>query len=269
MTNLGILCLQMMRRHRLRCLLVAAFIFLTSIGFLYFLPHPMWQASGLIRIGQAPHSDGNALVDRSLLMPMESTMALIRQDADRVVSSNIGTNEQWLFRIKPTAEGLLELKVEAQSAEKASKIHAALVAELKRVHDELFDIRKEFWMKQNTLVSSDLEIGRKIWESQAAICASFSSNISEGSVLCANLLLHENARQDRQARLLSRIQEALLPVWSYPTDSFGQLSVSKEPISPNALISVALGLLATLFLSTILLIFSCVWNVMRDPDSKN
>lgn len=265
MNNLSTLCLRMIQRHKWHCALVAIFIFSASFVFLYSLATPMWQASGLVRIGQAPYSNDKKIIALGLLMPLESTMVLIRQNAERVVEENTTPNKEWSFRIKPAAEGILDLKVEASSPEVATKIHHALVTELKAVHEELFQTRSAFWKSQEAMVSSSLEVGQRIWKSQTTVCAEIAAKQDDGSLLCANLLLNENLRQNELANLQRTIREALLPIWTYPTDGVGSINVSNDPVSPNFLVAVALSFLIALSLSLILLIVSCVWSALSEP----
>lgn len=269
MNNLTAVFARLLLRHYRTYAAIAATCFFASFALLYLAPTPLWQASGLVRIGQAPYSNDEKMIELGPLMPVESSMALIRQDADRVVRDSIKLQKKWHFRVRPAAEGILELKVEAFTPEIAAKIHQALVAELKAMHEQQFQERSSFWKSQYALVSSNLEVGQQIWKSQTEVCNQLAAKLDEGGLLCANLLLHENIRQNELARLQRTIQEALLPVWSYPTEAFGSINISKEPVSPNMLIALILSLFISLCLSLTLLMISCVWSALRSSAGQD
>ena len=268
MNNLAFLFGQSLRRHRRLYLIAFLFSFVVAFGLLHFLSSPMWQASGLVRIGKAPSSGGKESFALEQLMSVESSMALLRQEA--AADKDIAPNEKWSFQVKPSADGMLILKVQAESSQRAAEIYDVLLGRLKAIHDELFTTRKEFWVKQYAQILADIEDEKKIRESQLSICTQFTEKAIESRLLCADMLARESDRQERNKMFRSKMQEALLPVWSYQTGTTGTLDLSSEPVSPKTLISAALSLsIALAFVAAVLLI-SSIWAVlgMRDQPLK-
>lgn len=257
MDNLGIVFLRLIQRHPLRYLAVALGGFLLAFSLLYFVPTPMWQVSGLVRIGHAPSTTSDEYVSNEAVMSAEASMALLRQEASANVGESVARGEPWNLRVRPAAENLLELKVQATSLQKATEIYSSLIRQLKLVHDPLFAARTAFWKKQQERVAGDLEIGRKIRESHTDVCQNFATKSLESGLLCSNLLANEAARLERQAKLEGRIAETLLPIWSYPTETSGDLALSQRPVSPNRLTAALLSaFIALVFLMIVLLVHS-------------
>ena len=262
MENLATIFAMLLQRHCRLYALVAATSFLLTFGLLYFLPTPLWQVSGLVRIGQTPTLDSEEQVRVELLMSRDASMALIRQDINEIVKNNAISDDDWNMRIRPAADDLLEIKVRAPTVEKAEKIYTALVQRLKVLHDEIYTSRNDFWMQKSSRVSAEITEHEKPLDTHAKACVALANKSPEKGLVCANLLANEAARLDRQKRFQSKIQETLLPNWSYQTNTLGSLNHSNQPISPTGLTAAVLSLFIALICVTLLLISSSIWTLL-------
>ena len=245
MENLSTLILASFLRGGRRLVFLAICSGVLIFGMVYVLPAKMWEVAGGVRIGQSP-TMASELFEPVLLMSLDSTLELIRHEALAVGEKVVPSGEKWTFKLRPVSGGLLDLRVTAPSVQMAAEIHGALLARLKESHDEIFRQRQGLMLKEEARLALDMEVGRRIWAEQRSLCGTFAVKATEGRLLCANLLANEGARQDRQGRLHARVQEMLLSSWTYPTAQFGELTLSKEPVSPNLLLSLALSFLGGL-----------------------
>lgn len=246
MSNLNIIFAKLLRRHGRFYFLMTAGCFFLVFWMLYFLPVPQYQISGLIRIGQVPVLNGEQLVQTGLLMSVDVSMALLRQGAVGAPVENAVTDQDWHLRVRPAADNLLELKILAPSIRRAREVYIGLVRHLKSVHDDIYSTGNEFWTGQNVRVSNEISAGQKALDAPAGVCREIVDAISDNPLLCANLLANEAARIDRMRSYQVQIQEALLPIRTFPTDSLGDLNFSNAPVSPNWLTSAALSLFVAL-----------------------
>jgi len=268
MNNLSTIFHKLLRLHFRLYATIATGSFLLAFGLLYFATAPQWQVSGLVRIGQTPMLNSEQQLQIESLMPRDVSIALIRQEANKFIQNGTSSNSDWSLRVRPVADDLLEVKIQARSIEEAAERYAALIRRLKVLHDEIYAARNEFWIAQNSRLSADIAIEQNALASQASTCKAFANQPSEKGLLCANLLANESARLDRKKQYQSKIQESLLPIWSYPTNTLGSLNHSDRPVYPKGLTSAALSLFITLVLLMLLLIFGSIWTLLGQEDRQ-
>lgn len=267
-SNIASLAVGVLLRHRIFYFSALATIFFTIFTFLYIYPPSMWQVSGLIRIGQAPSALSKDDLILEKLMSSELSMSYLRQKAAATTAVHARRHGKWDFRLRPVGADLLKLEVTAQSKDGAAEIYGELLNGLKSVHADLFRARYDFWKGRQSTISTDVEIGEKIWKSQTSACQWLTKRSLEGQLLCANLLAHESERQNREKLFLDRLQEVLMPSWSYPTDSFGEIEVSIEPVTPRLFISITSSLCIALAVVTIMLLVQGVWSAVIQRASR-
>lgn len=227
--------------------------------------HAQWEAIALIRIGQL----GNVGNVGNVGSPVEPPLQLV----DRI--KNKSFQKEVLKRLRMSVDDhnvdvkcfhdslkvklekseLINLKLEAGSADEAKLKMNAVVNELKEIHKKMSS--PTITRLQQELVTIDLELSHASVESERlrkSLEASNSQNeiTFSQAALVSNLLL---AREGELRGLRDRkrvLEEQLSPERTFSTDIFGRVEVSTEPVFPKKLLFAAAGLLLGLILSVLL-----------------
>lgn len=212
--------------------------------FLYLLPPKSWEAVGVIRIGQALKTGSASTVALGLLMSPESSRQLIVSKAESIIDAGALSKDAVSYRTRSLPENLIELKVYAPSGDLAKKKLQDIFSEFKWEHDELFQERQKFWLKEASRISGDIIVSNKLLANQDMVCQNFGNKSVEYRLFCLNLIAGERYRLDRLANSLRSIEEYGLQSWTYPSDLFSSVRVSGAPVSPQVWLVILLSLFA-------------------------
>lgn len=232
-----------------------------GLGIAFSLP-AQWEASALVRIGQlgnvgnvgSPIEPPLQLVDRIKNKSFQKdVLTRLRMSAD---DNNYDVKcFHKSLQVKLEKSELINLKLEAGSADEAKLKMNAVVNQLKDIHKKMSS--PTISRLQQELAMIDLELSHASVESERLRKSLEASNsqsertFSQAALVSNLLLARENelrAFRDRK-RIL---EESLSPERTFSTDVLGRVEVSSEPVFPKKPLFAVAGLLLGLLLSVLL-----------------
>ena len=250
-------------RNRYRVLLFGFGIALLTFLGLYLTTTPQWEARGAIRLGRVPIlgvADVRVEMTPVMLTPVMLTpvvpatavMEILKQPSflqDVVKAEANGfASVQEPLRVRMLPSGHIEVKARAPSRERAAQYLDGIMKNLKLSHDKLFErrvsvVKGELQRIDRQLAANQVIQGRSI----ALLDNALRSTPSLPDLLLLNILTQQSERIDRLTDYKVRLEDSVAPLNNFPTDFFGKIEVSDEPVSPNKLIYAILSFFVGLF----------------------
>jgi uncharacterized protein involved in exopolysaccharide biosynthesis len=259
--ELSLLDLVAFVRRNARILLATTLIGGILGGVIAFSVSSQWEASALVRVGQlgslgnvenvgSPIEPPLQLIDRIKSKSFQNDVLkrLGLENGDYVASAKIFRDT---FKVKLEKSELINLALRGESADAAKSHMSAVVNELKEIHGRISALTVS--RLQQELATIELELKRASVESERLKkTLAGADSVSEKTFLQA--ILVSNLRLVREGELRAfRDRKRTLEVQlslerTFPTDVFGRVDVSSEPVFPKRSLFIVVGLFIGLFL---------------------
>jgi len=200
----------------------------------YFASTSMYEASGVVRIGQAPHSES----EDNLVMPPIETLELISQPAYRKdIIDPIAADRDpnyFSYRARLLHGPYIKIYARAPSTEYAVTLLNKAIDKLVKDHKPIYDHRLSVFARENQIRPNT----KLLYEQGQQVLGEL---LKEGNTLTVEeltKLIQVDRYVDKVIKQRNLTDKLLNSKSVYPTALFGGVSVSNSPVYPSWLLLI-------------------------------
>lgn len=279
--HLSLLDLVAFLRRNFRVLLGGALLG-GALGFAIALIVPaQWEANALVRVGQLGNT-GNTGSTGSTGSAIEPSL----QAVDRIknksfqndVLKNLGLptsadddvakNFRDTLKVKLEKSDLIGLSIRGASADEAKQYMSEVVNQLKNTHSKMSTPSINRWRQELATIEQELKQAsaesERLTKSLNGTSGSLDEKSFSQSALLSNILLARETELKNSRERKRELEAQLSPERTFATKELGRVEVSERPVFPKKSLFVIAGLVAGLFLGSLLSILRSIGLSMRE-----